>query len=165
MLSVLHSSPLRCFARSTICPACREMLGRRWLVVFQEANRPYSMEGEKLMWMVDVTAEENPVPVATFRVPVEGFSTTVGRLGPHQPHEDKRLRDGLVYAAWFWAGLRVVNVADPYRPVEVGYYIPPAQEGQAVIQTNDVFVDDRGLIYTIDRLHGGLDILEYTGHR
>jgi len=34
-----------------------------------------------------------------------------------------------------------------------------------MIQTNDVFVDDRGLVYIIDRLHGGLDILEYTGPR
>jgi hypothetical protein len=34
-----------------------------------------------------------------------------------------------------------------------------------MVQTNDVFVDDRGLIYTIDRLERGLDILEFTGPR
>ena len=30
-----------------------------------------------------------------------------------------------------------------------------------MIQTNDVYVDDREMIYIIDRYNGGLDILEY----
>jgi len=32
-------------------------------------------------------------------------------------------------------------------------------------QTNDVFVDERGLTYIADRCCGGLDIVEYTGPR
>jgi hypothetical protein len=165
MISRANYSPPYGGAFHTALPVERELLGRKWLVVFQESLRPYSMEGRKLMWMVDVTAEENPVPVSTFQVPVEGFSTTEGRFGPHQPHEDTNLKDDLVYASWFGGGLRIVNIANPYRPDEVGYYIPPTPKGQAMIQTNDVFVDDRGLVYIIDRLHGGLDILEYTGPR
>jgi hypothetical protein len=165
MVSQSDYSPPYGGAFHTALPISREILGRKWLVVFQESLRPYSMEGTKLMWMIDVTTEENPVPVATFQVPVEGFSTTEGRFGPHQPYEDLLLKDNLVYASWFGGGLRIVNINNPYRPHEVGYYIPPTPKGQTMIQTNDVFVDDRGLIYTIDRLNGGLDILEYTGPR
>jgi hypothetical protein len=165
MISRRNYSPPYGGAFHTALPVDREIVGRRWLVVFQESLRPYSMEGRKLMWMVDITAEENPVPVSTFQVPVEGSSATEGRFGPHQPHEDLSFKDDLIYASWFGGGLRVVSVADPYRPEEVGYYIPPTPKGQTMIQTNDVFVDDRGLVYIIDRLHGGLDILEYTGPR
>ena len=129
--------------------------------MFQESTAPYNMEGKKLMWVVDVTSEANPVPVSTFQVPVEGFDTRGGRFGPHQPHEDVHVKGDLIYAAWFSAGLRIINIADPYRPVEVGYFIPEPK-GQVMVQTNDVFVDDRGLIYIIDRLEGGLDILKHA---
>jgi hypothetical protein len=44
----------------------------------------------------------------------------------------------------------------------VGYFIPTPGKGQKTVQSNDVFVDDAGLIYLLDRLNG-LDILEYSG--
>jgi len=165
MVSRRNYSPPYGGAFHTALPIDREIDGRRWLVVFQESLRPYNAEGLKLMWMVDVTEEENPVSVSTYSVPTEGFDLDRGRFGPHQPHEDLHATDDLIYAAWFSGGLRVVNIADPYRPVEVGHFIPPTPEGQTSIQTNDAFVDDRGLVYIIDRLNGGLDILEYTGPR
>jgi len=146
----------------TALPVSREIMDRKWLIVFQESTAPYSLEGRKLMWMIDITSETNPVPVATFQVPVEGFNVTEGRFGPHQPYEDVHVRGDLIYAAWFSAGLRVIDIANPYRPEEVGYFIPEPK-GREMIQTNDVFVDDRGCIYIIDRLEGGLDILKYTG--
>jgi hypothetical protein len=149
----------------TALPINRDILNRKWLVVFQESTAPYIMEGKKLMWMVDISTETNPVPVATFQVPEENFNLTKGRFGPHQPYEDVRVKDNLIYASWFSAGLRVINITNPYNPIEVGYYIPPKPENQEMIQTNDVFVDDRGLIYIIDRLERGLDILEYIGPR
>ena len=40
----------------------------------------------------------------------------------------------------------------------------PMSEGQpAVIQTNDVDIDHRGLAYAADRAGAGLHILEYVG--
>ena len=89
-------------------------------MVFQESLTLYDHEGLKLMWMVDISEEENPVSVSTFGVPTEGFDLDAGRFGPHQPHEDLDATDDLIYAAWFSGGLRVVSIADPYRPVEVG---------------------------------------------
>jgi hypothetical protein len=144
----------------TALPIERKIEGRRWLLVFQESMVPYNLEERKLMWMIDITHEDNPVPVSTFQVPTTGFNLELDRFGPHQPHEDTKLKNNLVYAAWFGGGLRVIDVSNPYKPNEIGYYLPPLPKGQKMIQTNDVYVDDREMIYIIDRYNGGLDILE-----
>ena len=148
----------------TALPIDRHILGRRWMIGTQESLSPPTKEGKKLMWVIDITAETNPVPVATFDVPIENPEKVTDRFGPHQPHEDVHLRDNLAYVSWFGGGLRVVDLTNPYRPTEVGHYIPPCDR-QRMAQTNDVYLDDRGLVYTIDRLERGLDILEYTGPR
>jgi len=85
-----------------------------------------------------------------------------GRFGAHQFQE--HLSDTLVYVTWFSGGLRIVDVADPSLPREVGHFIPEPSGGNASPQSNDVDVDARGLIYLLDR-NQGLDILEYTGAR
>jgi hypothetical protein len=161
MISHCDYSPPYGGAFHTALPLDRAIKGRKWLVVFQESLAPYNYEEKKLMWIIDISSEVNPVPVATFQVPEKGFNLFEGRFGPHQPHEDVHLKNNLVYAAWFGGGLRIIDISDPYFPVEVGFYLPSVPEGQSMIQTNDVFVDDRGLIYIIDRLNGGLNILEY----
>jgi hypothetical protein len=33
-----------------------------------------------------------------------------------------------LYASWYSDGVRVLDIADPTRPREVGYFIPPAQD-------------------------------------
>ena len=38
----------------------------------------------------------------------------------------------------------------------------PAGSRAGAIQINDVFVDDRGIVYAVDRLIGGLYVLEMT---
>jgi hypothetical protein len=69
------------------------------------------------------------------------------------------MKDTLVYCAWFAGGLRVVDIADPLAPREVGHFIPEPASGQPAPQTNDVDVDDRGLVYIVDRMVG-FDVLE-----
>ena len=73
------------------------------------------------------------------------------------------MSDTLVYASWFSGGLRIVDIADPSLPKEVGHYIPEPVSGLESPQSNDVDVDDRGLVYLLDR-NRGLDILEYQPH-
>src|SRR6266568_2801509 len=52
------------------------------------------------------------------------FSRTSGaRFGAHQFCE--RMSGTLVHAVWFAGGLRVIDVAHPQSPREVGYFIPP----------------------------------------
>ncbi len=84
--------------------------------------------------------------------------TPGGRFGAHQFHE-RMTDDNLVYCAWFSGGLRIVDVADPNSPREIGHFIPEPVGGRPSPQSNDVDIDDRGLIYLADR-NIGLDILE-----
>jgi len=91
------------------------------------------------------------------------FARTPGaRFGAHQYHE--RMAGTLVFAVWFSAGLRVVDLADPSSPREVGFFIPEPVGGRPAPQSNDVTLDQRGLIYVVDR-HVGFDILEFDGSR
>ena len=68
----------------------------------------------------------------------------------------------IVHAVWFGGGLRIIDVADPLVPREVGYFIPEPVAGRKAPQSNDVTLDDRGLIYMVDR-NVGFDVLEFGG--
>jgi len=146
---------------------------RDFLVVSDEAhNAKYQcQEIRTQVYILDATHETNPLPIAVFKVPDGDFCERGGRFGPHQVAET---RDGeiiggtLVYVAYFSAGLRIVDIADPFKPKEVGFYIPAVTDKtiprlKKVIQTNDVDLDHRGLIYITDRAGTGMHILEYTG--
>jgi hypothetical protein len=82
------------------------------------------------------------------------------RFGAHQFQE--HLETTRVYATWFSGGLRIVDIANPFLPEEVGYFIPEPGKDAPAPHSNDVDVDKRGLIYLLDR-DSGLDILEFTG--
>jgi hypothetical protein len=58
-------------------------------------------------------------------------------------------------------GTSIVDIANPNLPAEVGHYIPEPVGGNPSPQSNDVDVDDNGLIYLMDRVNG-FDILEYN---
>ena len=78
---------------------------------------------------------------------------------------------------FFNAGVRAIDVRDPYSPKEVGYFIPAItaatdkrcirvdgeQRCKVAIQSNNVETDDRGYIYVVDRANTGMHILELTG--
>jgi hypothetical protein len=126
--------------------------------------------------MFDITHESNPMPVAVWEVPVGNFCDKGGRFGPHQHAEFvngrlNRHENKLAWVAYFNAGIRVVDLANPYNLKEAGYYIPkttatshPMAKGQATaIQINDVTIDHRGLAYATDRVGTGLFVLQYTG--
>ena len=127
-------------------------------------------------YMLDITDEKRPSMVSVWQVPVDAFCNKGGRFGPHQNAETinsrlNRFDDKLAWIAYFNAGVRVVDLSDPYSLREVGSYVPkptakshPVEKGQAVrIQINDVDLDDRGLAYASDRTGAGLFILKYTG--
>ena len=73
--------------------------------------------------------------------------------------------------------MRAVDIRDPYEPKEAGYYIPKVTKNTAescievdgqercktAIQTNNVEVDARGLVYIVDRANTGLHILKAKG--
>jgi len=64
--------------------------------------------------IVDIADRRNPVEVGTFRIEPDRFSQT---LGPHNTW----VEDGLLYWAYYEGGLRVLDLRNPLRPVEIGY--------------------------------------------
>ena len=145
----------------TVMPLEKLIDGKRFAVVIDEEHdhKPGRLHG--FIWVMDVTDLGNMEPVAAWDLS-ERACPWVGdagvRFGGHQFRE--KLDSTLVYATWFAGGLRVLDLADPYMPVEVAHFMEPGPSG-AVPQSNDVVVDDGGLIYVLDR-NNGLDILEMT---
>ena len=76
----------------------------------------------------------------------------------------------LIFATYQNAGIRVFDISDAFAPKEIGALVPPQPKTLAdtrpnrvrVIQSADVFVDAKGLIYATD-YNAGLYILEFNG--
>jgi hypothetical protein len=100
-------------------------------------------------------------------MPDVGIYAVAGRFGAHNIHENVPVptawkSDQIVLGTFFNGGLRAYDIANPYQPKEVGVFVPPAppRAPTGTIQLNDVFVDEREIVYTVDRHIGGLYILE-----
>lgn len=160
-----HSPPFNGFTH-TVLP----LFGRDLWVVSDECVQDDGKDWPKLIWMVDARSEGNPVPISTFPAPpYEAFARRGGRFGAHNVHENLPLpvsfrSENLIIGTFFNAGVRAYDISNPYQVQEVAYYVPPTPRLSAsgAIQLNDVYVDDRKYVYTIDRKGGGLYILEMT---
>jgi len=84
------------------------------------------------VWFVDVTAGGEAVQRVELQRPEKmgDFCARGGRFGSHSPNENQpsMYAKRLVFVAWFNAGVRAIDIRDPYNPREVGYYIPRRQE-------------------------------------
>ncbi len=153
---------------------------RDFVVVTDEQILNECLEPRQFVWMVDVTDERHPVAVSTFNVPESagGFCGRGGRFGSHSSNENQppMYAKRLIFVSWFNAGVRAIDIRDPFHPKEAGYYIPATTDRtdkrcvksasgercKVAIQTNNVDVDDRGYIYIVDRADTGMHILEMT---
>ena len=111
------------------------------------------------LWVVDITDEKHPTPVSTFQLDDMPAEEQPYMTGCHQPCE--KVIGTEIPVAWFAHGLRIIDIARPHAPREVAHYMPDVPEGSTRVQSNDVTVDERGLIYLLDRVRG-LTILERT---
>jgi hypothetical protein len=143
---------------------------RNLLIVSDECVKNDGADGPKLTWIVDAREEKNLVPISTLPLPpVESFAKRGGRFGSHNMHENQPgpaswRSDKIVVATFFNGGVRAYDTSNPYQPQEVAYFVPgtPKLAPQGAVQLNDVWIDERGLVYTVDRFGGGLYILEMT---
>jgi hypothetical protein len=107
-------------------------------------------------WITDITERDKPKVIGEYLLPDGGGP---GLWGAHQPHE--AVVDDLVFIAWLSHGLRVLDIADPYKPREIGKFVPKSRS-KGPLMSNDLLVDrERRRVYLIDR-DFGLDILEWS---
>ncbi len=125
--------------------------GRRFIAAVDEG-----WDKAGALWIVEATDPQTPKVVSHYTLPVVDGP---GLWGGHQPHE--AVIDDMLFIAWLSHGLRVVDVADPLAPREIGAYVPRPRTKEPVL-SNDLFVDrKRGLVYLMDRTWG-LEILEWS---
>ena len=138
-------------------------------------------EPRQMVWFADVTIEAKAVMISSYTVPEESghFCERGGRFGSRSSNESMApiFYKKLAFITFFNAGVRALDVRDPYHPKEAGYFIPPITpatdkrcikvDGQerckTAIQSNNVETDERGYIYVVDRANTGLHILDLTG--
>ncbi|HLX22553.1 MAG TPA: hypothetical protein VKR38_04330 [Usitatibacter sp.] len=154
---------------------------RDFALIVDESLVNECQEPRQMVWIADITSEARPFNVSSYTVPEASgnFCSRGGRFGSHSSNESMApvYYKRVVFIAFFNAGVRALDVRDPYHPREIGYYIPAvtdatdkrclgtgaAEKCKVAIQTNNVEVDDRGYVYIVDRANTGLHILELTG--
>jgi hypothetical protein len=153
---------------------------RDFVMVVGEALADHCRETRQMAWMVDVDREAQPRVVAHFTVPEESgdFCRRSGRFGTHSSNESTAAvyHRQVVFLAHFNAGVRAVDIRDPYAMKEIGYFIPAVnarteaqcarsdKDCRPATQTNNVEVDERGLIYSVDRAGSGMHVLRLTAN-
>jgi hypothetical protein len=154
---------------------------KNFMMLIGETTPNECQESRQMVRIFDITTESKPVGVSTWTVPEDSgnFCGAGGRFGTHSTNENPTpiFYNRVIFVAHFNAGVRALDIRDPYQPKEIGYYIPAItqntdkrcagqgadQHCKVAIQTNNVDVDDRGYIYTVDRANTGMHILELAG--
>jgi hypothetical protein len=154
---------------------------RDFIMIVNEQILNECLEPRQMVYFMDVTVESRPMVVSNFNVPEASgnFCERGGRFGAHSSNESTApiFHKKIAFFTWFNAGVRAVDIRDPYSPKEIGYFIPAITQAtdkrcvkiegkdrcKIAIQSNNLETDDRGYIYVVDRANTGLHILELTG--
>ena len=154
---------------------------RNFVVIVDENNTTACGEARQMAFFADVTDEKHPMGVASYEPDERSghFCDRGGRFGSHSSNESRSpaFYGRLMFFSWFNAGVRMLDVRDPYAPKEVGFFIPARNKNTdyrcddekqrrgcvRVIQINNTEVDERGFVYAVDRANSGLFILQVTG--
>jgi hypothetical protein len=158
-----YSPPYNGFTH-TVMP----LFSKDLLIVTDECVYDDGKDWPKMTWVFDGRNEKNLVPISTLPLPpVEVFAKRGGRYGSHNVHENypsplSWRSDDIVVATFFNGGVRAYDMANPFQPKEIAYFVPgtPPMSPKGSAQINDVFIDDRGILFCGDRFTGGLYALE-----
>ncbi|MCD2513009.1 LVIVD repeat-containing protein [Comamonas endophytica] len=159
----VNSPPFKGFSHTAL-----PLFERNLLVCSDECVMDNGGDWPKLVWMVDMSDEKNLVSISTLPAPpVDVFAKRGGRFGAHNLHENPPVpgawkSDQVIVGTFFNAGVRAYDISDPFAPQEIASFVPAAPAGSPVgaTQINDVFVDDRGIVFAVDRHTGGLYCIE-----
>jgi len=171
----LRGMPIAEFARD------KDGNSRDIVMIVDEAILNECNEPRQMVWFADVSVESRPMMISSYTVAEASgsFCERGGRFGAHSSNESMApvYYKKMAFIAFFNAGVRALDIRDPYHPTEVGYFIPSITAAtdkrcvtidgkdrcKVAIQTNNVETDERGYVYIVDRANTGLHILELTG--
>ena len=149
------------------CHTVLPLFEKNLLVVSDESIRGRGEDWPKLVWVLDARREDKLVPISTCPLPpVEEYARIGnGRFGAHNLHENRPggwISEDVVFGTFFNGGLRAFDVRNPYQPKEVAHFVPPSPPNSPAqsIQINDVHIDENAIVYAVDRIVGGLYVLE-----
>lgn len=181
ILDVKDKTAPRLIAHRNWCPpfgggthSALPLHDRDLLVIADEAVLNIDQEQMKRTWVFDIRERTNPISIATLPTPSDqDYIRMGGQFGPHNLHENRPgsfQSSSTIFATWQSAGVRVFDIRDPFRPEEIGYFVPPQpvrwmepMRGRAKIRHSaDLFVSRDGLIYLTD-YDAGLYILQWRG--
>ncbi len=161
------------FAGGTHSPL--PLVDRGLAIVADEAVQDIDQEPLKPIWVVDIRTPSNPVTIATFPVPSDqDYVAKGGHFGPHNLHENRPgsfQSSTTIFATYQNAGVRAYDISNPFRPEEIGWFVPPTPRRwmeplrgrKKVLHTADVFVTADGLAFVTD-YDAGLYILQWEPH-
>lgn len=141
---------------------------RNLMLVSDATAEDAAQDWPRLVWLLEIRAEDNPMPMSTLPIPPkDAFAKRGGRYGANNLHRNRPVpgawrSDSIVFGTFFNGGLRAFDIANAHRAEEIAYYVPGAPEGSpaGAVQLDGVYADDRGIVYTADRHTGGLYIVE-----
>jgi hypothetical protein len=148
--------------------------GRKLAIVADESNADYCAKGLFYTWVLDVRADENPVPIATMPTPTDrGDYCRIGNFGPHNLHENRPgsfQSEEIIFATYHDAGVRVFDIRDQYQPKEIASWIPPPPTKMfdprpnvaKCAMTCDCYVTPQGLMYVSD-WNAGMHVMQFEG--
>jgi len=153
---------------------------RDMVMIVDESLVNECAEARQMVWFADITVEARPMVVSNFTVDEASgdFCQRGGRFGSHSSNEATFaiFNKKVVFVTFFNAGVRAIDIRDPFRPKEIGYFIPAitqattprcvkingADRCKTAIQSNNVEIDDRGYVYVVDRANTGVHILKLS---
>jgi hypothetical protein len=131
-------------------------VGGRTIAIGTDEEHPHpNGQPHAFFWVFDVADYSNIKPLSTFHVVDSDSPCARAHLDAHGnyghevygpgAHQFQEHLDGtFVFCTWFSAGLRILDIANPFAPKEVGSFVPSPAAGFKAPQSNDVDVDANG---------------------
>jgi hypothetical protein len=153
--------------------------GRPYVIFIDEGGRTppggdYQLPG--MARIIDISDERNPVVVSKLKNEINMGDAVAsqyriedgGESGfTYQGHYcgvPQREEPGIVACSYFWQGVRVFDIRDPYRPKEIAYFMPALDDdddGNAHASSAIRLVPERGELWMTNQ-NTGLHILRFT---